>query len=58
MHETADHGEDRFMVIAGAITGTTLAVVFLILATFALAWHGVKWMMLRPLGLYQPAPPI
>ncbi len=46
------------MVIAGAVTGTTLAVVFVILATFVLAWRGIKWMTLRPLGLYQPAPPM
>jgi len=58
MYETADHSEDRFMVIAGAVTGTTLAVVFVILATFVLAWRGIKWMTLRPFGLYQPAPPM
>ena len=58
MHETADHSEDRFMVIAGVVIGTTLAIVFVILATFVLAWRGVKWMTLRPFGLYQPAPPM
>ena len=31
--------------------------VFVILATFVLAWRGVKWVTLRPFGLYQPAPP-
>jgi hypothetical protein len=58
MHETADQSEDRFMVIAGTVTGTALAVVFMILATFVLAWRGVKWMTLQPLGLYRPAPPM
>lgn len=58
MQESADHREDRGMVLAAAIIGTTMAVLFVIMATFVLAWRGVKWVALRPFGLYQPAPPM
>ena len=58
MRETEDHSEDRFMVIAAAVIGTTMAVIFLVLATFVLAWRGVKWVTLQPFGRYQPAPPM
>ena len=58
MRETEDHSEDRFMVIAAAVIGTTMAVIFLVLATFVLAWRGVKWVTLQPFDRYQPAPPM
>lgn len=58
MRETKDHSEDRFMVIAAAVLGTTMAVTFVVLAAFVLTWRGVKWVTLQPFGRYQPAPPM
>jgi hypothetical protein len=58
MPEMRDRGEDRGMILAAAVIGTTMAVLFVILATFVLAWRGIKWVTLRPFGLYRPAPPM
>ncbi len=58
MHESEDQIEDRLVVTAAAVIGTTMAVVFVILATFVLAWRGIKWMTLRPFRLYQATPPM
>jgi hypothetical protein len=58
MHKSADRSEDRVVVVAAAVIGTTMAVVFVILATFVLTWRGVKWVTLGPFGLYRPAPPM
>ncbi len=58
MRESQDYSEDRLVVIAAAVIGTTMAVIFLVLATFVLAWRGAKWLTLQPFGRYQPIPPM
>ena len=58
MHQSEDQSVKRLMVIAAAAIGITMAVVFVILATFVLAWRGIKWMTLRPFRLYQATPPM